>query len=120
MNLVKFDTFTDEARTGLDVAMGEDAEQIIDEVCKGISQLYQVNDVSWLVTRIDVFGDKPELVLVCYQGENVLTMVNWLAGVAREKGIKSLRCHTKNKQFARVIENRIGADLLEYVYKLEL
>ncbi len=120
MIVKKLDKFTDEAKRGLAVAMGEDSEFLIDEVNQNRSHLYQVENNSWLITRAEIVNQKKEFVIVAFEGKDVIKVTNWLVKKARSLGFDTVRAHTSIKKFGDIIEKKIGAKLVEKIYRLEL
>ncbi len=124
MNLVKITGFPDEAREGLKNALQDDLDIIIKEVESGESQLYQVNDDSWLVTRLEVIDEKPQLVIVAFEGSDYIKVMKYLVERAKELGIASIRGHVFEKRIEEILDQAIEHEGLrfskEIIYRVEV
>lgn len=107
--------WSSEAAAGLSLTLGNDEAIISAEVIKGVSQLWRVNDGSWLITR----AEDDELVIVCFQGKNSVSVGAKIIRQAKAAGFKSIRAHVQRRGMVRMFE-RFGARQREIVLGLDL
>lgn len=97
-------------------AAGDDLTGILDEIRQGIAEAWRVDEgAAWLVTRIE----GRELVVVCFEGRDLLRLTRDLFTVARQQGLETIRAHAKHRGIFRMFR-MLGAQEAERVYRLRL
>jgi hypothetical protein len=102
-------------------AIGGDGEIIREQVDSGIAALWKIKNHGYFVTRLEIVGEKKELVMVAWQGKNTEPLVKYLIDVCKKECIESIRFHSalSEKLVARFVR-RWGFYRAETVYRLEL
>jgi len=99
---------------GLACAVGDDEDIIALEVNNGEASAFSFDDgKAFCVLRVD--GD--ELVVVCFEGENLTHYCPLLIECAKAIGMKSLRFHTRNKVLGRMVR-KFGVIEKETIYQV--
>ncbi len=119
MKIVK-KQWSDEARQGLGETLDDCEDLLREQIEKGIAELWQVDDSSWLITRVEKWpGRKPELVVCCYKGENLNAVTQEIMKGAINSGMGSIRYHTKRKGLNRLVQD-LGFEFMETIYRKTL
>jgi len=114
---VKRIAWSDQAAKKLDAALSGAASQIQHEVESGISELWLIDNGSYLVTRLENNHDKTqELVFVAGAGKNSLEIILYFKNIAKKMGVQTMRLHSSHKGMARLIKPA-GFAPVETVYK---
>ena len=72
MNIKRVKNWTEEAEQCLGETLRDDADLLKQQVNSGIAELWNIDNESWMITRVeDLPGRKPELVVCCYKGKNL-------------------------------------------------
>lgn len=117
--MIKQIAWNNEARENLLIAGGVDIDLVGEQVKSGIAQLWQhdINGTTgYTVTRIDVEGLGPELVLVLGQGSGLKYVVPYFLDAAHNLGIKSVRVHVKRRGLIKMF-GQLGFNLDMYVLR---
>lgn len=106
-----------QAEKKLESALMDDSIQIKYEVENRIAELWLIDKVSYLVTRVEHSADnKRELVLVAGAGKNAAAVIEYFKNKAKENSINSIRLHSNKKGMKRLIE-KTGLKPIETVYR---
>lgn len=108
------------AEAGLSETLrGEEAE-IARQVNEGIAELFEFENDTFMVTRIEAGETLPsELVVMCLQGQGLNRIAPWTINLARANDMASIRVHTQRLGLGRALR-RYGFRELERVYRLDL
>ena len=115
MNIERIKQWTAEAERGLNQTLRDDTEALKQQVNSGIAELWRINGDSWMISRVEQYADKNELVVCCFQGKDLLTIGTEIIGAAKEQGLHSIRFHTQRKGLNRLLKP-FGFRYLETVY----
>jgi hypothetical protein len=118
MNLQKLPRMTAQASDSLREVTAEDHDSVIREVDAGTSELWSVDDHSYLVTCVDTLSR--ELIVSCYVGRDVLVIADVLYRIARKQGLCAVRFFTKRPALARMLGRRFELKPFGYVYRCEV
>ena len=115
MRITRFKQWRPEAERGLDQTLRNDTEALKTQVNSGIAELWHIDGHSWMISRVEDYGDKKELVICCYQGKDLLTIGEEIIKAAKQQGLHSIRFHTQRKGLNRLLKP-FGFRYLETVY----
>lgn len=103
-----------DAEAALIVSMGEDAEELANQVKSGIAECWHFeqgeNVDIWSIVR----REKNELVVCCLEGIGAKIIVPLIEQAAKNAGCKSVRSHIKRLGLSRMFKDY---QLDEYVFK---
>jgi thioredoxin reductase len=112
--------WSERAAKKLEFALMGDSIQIQNEVENGISELWLIDSVSYLVTRVEHdLQNNRELVFVAGAGENAVEAIEYFKEKAKKHGIKTMRLHSGLKGMQRLIK-KTGFKAVETVYKVSI
>lgn len=102
-------------------ALGDDLEFIKNEIQSGICELWEVVGKGYLITRIepDESNQPFELVFVAAVGRNMQAVIPYFQELARPKGVKKMRIHSKRPGMGRYLKE-FGFEQAEVVYSASL
>jgi len=113
-------TWSQEAVEGLGETLRDCEDLLRDQVNRGIAELWQIEDRSWMITRTEVFlNRKPELVVCCYKGEQLNAVTQEIMVTAIKNGFGSIRYHTQRKGLNRLVQD-LGFEFMESIYHKQL
>jgi hypothetical protein len=118
MKLQKIPRWTAAAAAALNAVAAEDAASLAREVDAGTSELWCVDDHSYLVTCVDT--SSRELIVCCYVGRDVLAIADVLYRIARKQGLCAVRFFTRRPALARKLRARFPLQPYGYVYRCEV
>ena len=119
MNIVR-KQWSQEAVIGLGETLRDCEDLLRDQVNRGIAELWQVDDHSWMITRTEYFPNrKPELVVCCYKGEQLNAVTQLIMATAIKNGFGSIRYHTQRKGLNRLVQD-LGFEFMESIYHKQL
>ncbi len=88
------------------------------EVSSGVSTLWHVESHGYFITRLELFENKKELVLVAWQGKNTEPLVEYLKAACVSEGINSMRFHTViSEKLATRFVKKMCFEPVETVYR---
>jgi len=96
-------------------AFGDDENIIRAQVESGICELFEVPGAGWFITRVEVYPDYKELVVVALAGKNMLYLLQIAKKIQESGNVKRVRIHPINKKFYNVLE-RVGFVEVERVF----
>jgi len=101
---------------GLACAVGDDEQEIAEQVNSGIAKAYSFDDDrAFCVLRVD--GN--EFVVVCFEGEGLKDYCQLFIESGKAARCKKLRFHTKRKAIGRMVRG-LGVKEKETVFEMEL
>lgn len=108
-------TWSAAAEKALKRALGCDLEQIKNEVSAGDCELWRYADGGYCVTRVEVFNNSHELVIVASGVKNGLEkLAEWVRFA--DKNNMSIRIHS-SRAGMRFFTKQLGFTVLETVYR---
>ncbi len=121
MNINKIPTWTDEAERALNIAL-QGCEQLYQrQVDTGTAELWQIDNHSFAVTRIESNQyEQLEMVVCLYQGKGLNSFVKHLIERVMSSDISIIRFHTQSAGLGRWMVNQFGFSEAERVYKLQV
>ncbi|MBX2809957.1 MAG: hypothetical protein KTR20_15155 [Cellvibrionaceae bacterium] len=114
--------WNESATTGLGETLRDDITVLQDQVNSKVAQLWEMGSphgTSWMITRTEQLADKKELVICCYKGCDVNTVMQVVIDSAIEQGFDSIRYHTQRKGLNRLV-SELNFKHLETVYQKQL
>lgn len=106
-----------EAETALIVSMGEDAEELANQVKAGIAECWHFEQSEKIDIWAIVRREQNELVVCCLEGIGSREIVPLIEQSAKRAGCKKIRSHIKRQGLTRMFPEW---QLKEYVYEKEL
>jgi len=119
---VKFsrEDWSQEAAQGLGETLRDCEDLLREQVEQGITQLWRIENHSWMITRTEHFPNrKPELVVCCYKGQDLNNVTQEIMKSAINNGFGSIRYHTKRKGLNRLVQD-LGFEFMECIYHKQL
>lgn len=109
--------WSEKAAKKLESALLGDSLQIQNQVALGVAELWQIEQTSYLVTRVEhTADDKRELVFVAGAGENAAEVIEYFKEKAKKSGVKTMRLHSNLKGMIRLVR-KSGFVPVETVYR---
>lgn len=108
----------EQALSCCDIAVGNDGDIIKAELISGISEAWQINNITF-ITRIEKNSTGKELVVVCSQGSGLAKAAKVLRKAAIAAGCNTARFHTSRPAQQRLLA-QFNFIELERVYQMEL
>jgi hypothetical protein len=99
----------------LGALLGDDRAQVLAEIAEGRAELWRIEGHGYAITRIEVYPDHRELVIVAAVGEKVREAAAAFAAWADANGIDRIRFHTARPALGRLLAP-LGFELSEYVF----
>ena len=116
MAIIKHRHWSPEAEKGLHETLRDCGELLRQQVESGVAELWEIDDHSWMITRVEHWPhQKPELVICCYQGRDLHTVGKAIVASAKAQGFGSIRYHTRHKGLNRLLKD-FQFDYLETIY----
>jgi len=109
--------WSDVVESVLRPVLGDDVPVVRGEVERGISELFQVDDRGYLVTRIEDYDSFREFVIVAAVGHGTDAVLPKLIGLAQGNGIDRIRVHSNRPGMGRLLRG-YGFTELHRVYQL--
>lgn len=105
----------------LEPAFFGDGEQIRNEVESGICELWRVDEIGYLVTRVEVMKGLKELVFVAAVAPTSSyffskEVIDYFRVKAKKVGVNTMRVHSRLKGMGRLLSSS-GFDYVETIYK---
>lgn len=95
-------------------AVKADELAIASQVLDGQALCWEIDGGrSYMVTRVEL----PELVIVCYQGERVRSVMKAVLAQATLQGFRNLRFHTQWSKLVDMFRD-LGPEVVEYVVRV--
>lgn len=119
--LVRYEAWTKEAESGLDIALDGYAKFYEKQVNEGVADLFKWGD-SWVIlrTEVDEYKNKTELVVCCYQGSGLAQFVEYIKQYAKKRSLDAVRFHTVRGALGQWMGKSYGFKECERVYMLEI
>lgn len=111
--------WSEEAKQGLGETLRDCEGLLHEQVNAGVAQLWLIDDHSWMITRLEQWPDKKELVVCCYKGKYLNAVTQMIMDSAKRQGIDSIRYHTQRPALNRLVSD-LGFEYMETIFHKDL